>query len=67
MLIKGYPTKAPSAAVRGVMKGFVDNPLLQPKHKAARKRMSKLRHDFLAANTPQDSGLNATEEGSNGS
>lgn len=66
MIVKGYPHKAPSPAVQQVMKGFTDNPLLKPKHKAARQRMSKLRHDFLGNNVPQDSGNQAAEEADNG-
>ena len=46
MIVKGYPHKPTSKAVAGVMKGFTDNPFLQKKHLDARKKASKLRHDF---------------------
>lgn len=64
-ITKGYPHKPASAAVKNVMKGFTDNPLLQPKHKAARKRMSKLRHDFTPMPTA-DNINQGSEEQNNG-
>ena len=45
-IVKGYAKKPASAAVKSVLKGFTDNPFLTAKHKAARKKASKLRHDF---------------------
>ena len=54
-IVKGYPHKPTSPAVASVMRGFVDNLLLKPKHLQARKRASTLRHDFSgAAATPND-------------
>lgn len=53
-ITKGYPKKPASAAVKAVVKGFVDNPFLQKKHQDARKKAGNLRHDFIGG-TPNNS------------